>query len=38
MVESGFIKFQVEETKLAMSISTANAVGILGTELFQIHK
>lgn len=38
MDESDFIKFQVEETKLAMGISTANAVGILGTELIQIPK
>lgn len=38
MDESGFIKFQVEGTKLAMGISTANVAGILGTELIQILK
>lgn len=32
MNEGGYIKFQVEEAKFAVFVSTANAVGILGIE------
>lgn len=32
MDESGYIKFQVEETKLTKLISVANAIGISGIE------
>ena len=38
MDESGYIKFQVEETKLAMLLSVPNAIGISGIEWIQIPK